>query len=297
MAELQSTGFVGYVPVISDAYERLFSSMPESSSAYILGSDILSRFPHLRKDIRALSPERAAYHIETSGYFGKVAVLHAGCYDQVTEDDILVPEDELADHIISQLPDKTITKYPIFLRWDRKTSSTPTNVTPHSTVHVSELDGWVMPTLRGERQKATNWWRWVSAAVKLTNGQVVASHNHHLPTDFSPIIDGDIRMNFGRGADLGMTTDVHAEADLVARAAQSGTSLQGAELFVSTFTCPPCAKLVAIAGVRRCVFIEGYAMGDAMQVLDDAGVEVVQVLGDTFTDPPERLRPYKEKTN
>ena len=47
-------------------------------------------------------------------------------------------------------------------------------------------------------------------------------------------------------------------------------------LYVTDFPCPPCAKLIAAAGVVRLYFRTGYAVLDGEQVLEAAGVEVLR---------------------
>ncbi len=46
---------------------------------------------------------------------------------------------------------------------------------------------------------------------------------------------------------------------------------------MTDFPCPPCAKLLAGAGVARVYYRSGYAVLDGEQVLRDAGVELVRV--------------------
>jgi dCMP deaminase len=48
-------------------------------------------------------------------------------------------------------------------------------------------------------------------------------------------------------------------------------------MFVTDFPCPPCAKLIAGAGIAKLYFVEGYAVLDGQDVLEAAGVEIVQV--------------------
>ena len=47
-------------------------------------------------------------------------------------------------------------------------------------------------------------------------------------------------------------------------------------MYVTDFPCPPCAKLIAAAGIARLYFREGYAVLDGSDVLEGAGIEVVQ---------------------
>jgi dCMP deaminase len=74
-----------------------------------------------------------------------------------------------------------------------------------------------------------------------------------------------------------LSTAIHAEAAVVAQAARHGISLAGADLYVSTFPCPACARLIAEAGFRRCLFARRYSVLDGERVLRSAGVELIWV--------------------
>ena len=104
-----------------------------------------------------------------------------------------------------------------------------------------------------------------------------AAHNEHRPTEYSPYLNGDPRNDFSRGVHMELSTAIHAEALLVGRAARTGVALAGADLYVSTFPCPACARLVAEAGFRRCFFAGPYAVLDGDDVLRAAGVELIWV--------------------
>ncbi len=74
-----------------------------------------------------------------------------------------------------------------------------------------------------------------------------------------------------------LSTAIHAEAAIVAAAARDGVSLRGADLYVTTFPCPACARLIAEAGLRRCYFAGPYSVLDGEDVLRAAGVELYWV--------------------
>jgi dCMP deaminase len=75
-----------------------------------------------------------------------------------------------------------------------------------------------------------------------------------------------------------LSTAEHAEARLIAAAAREGVATDGAVMYVTDFPCPPCAKLIAGAGIRRLYFRSGYAVLDGEDVLREASVEVVQAI-------------------
>ena len=104
-----------------------------------------------------------------------------------------------------------------------------------------------------------------------------AAWNHHCPTEYAPYTDGDPRDGFSRGVRADLSTAIHAEASVVARAARDGVPLDGADLYVTTFPCPACARLIAESGFRRCYFSGAYSVLDGDAVLRAAGVELLWV--------------------
>lgn len=87
----------------------------------------------------------------------------------------------------------------------------------------------------------------------------------------------------GSGADhssdcpskLPCTISVHAEANAIAWAARYGMKLEGAELFTTLSPCPSCAMLIINAGIVRVTYNKPYRVTDGVELLDDAGVEVI----------------------
>ena len=62
---------------------------------------------------------------------------------------------------------------------------------------------------------------------------------------------------------------------MIAQAARAGRPLNGADLYVTTFPCPACARLIAESGFRRCYFTGQYSVLDGDTVLRAAGVELL----------------------
>ena len=104
-----------------------------------------------------------------------------------------------------------------------------------------------------------------------------AAWNHHCPTEYAPYTDGDPRDGFSRGVRADLSTAIHAEASVVATAARDGVPLDGADLYVTTFPCPACARLIAESGFRRCYFSGAYSVLDGDALLRAAGVELLWV--------------------
>ena len=77
---------------------------------------------------------------------------------------------------------------------------------------------------------------------------------------------------------------LHAEANAITKVAKSGNSSEGATLYVTSSPCLECSKLIIQAGIRRVVFTENYRLDDGIQLLNRAGIEVVQVDTDLITE-------------
>jgi dCMP deaminase len=68
---------------------------------------------------------------------------------------------------------------------------------------------------------------------------------------------------------------LHAEQNAVIQAAyHGGTSVKGADVYTTTFPCMICTKMLINAGIRRIVYVEGYADELSAQMLDAAGLTV-----------------------
>lgn len=69
---------------------------------------------------------------------------------------------------------------------------------------------------------------------------------------------------------------LHAEANAITKVAKSNNSSEGATLYVTSSPCLECSKLIIQAGIRRVVFSDEYRKADGINLLERAGIEVVQ---------------------
>lgn len=70
---------------------------------------------------------------------------------------------------------------------------------------------------------------------------------------------------------------LHAEANAITKVARSNNSSEGSTLYVSTSPCMECSKLIIQAGIKRVVFSDLYRITDGLELLKEAGVEVVHL--------------------
>jgi dCMP deaminase len=264
-----------YLPVIHAGYERFLRWHADADEVWVLGASFADDFPVLRKEIRALEPAAAARYVGATGVLER-ADIRTG----ITAEILVVPDEELMLAVVEKYgldQGRTLVTERTFLRWDRGWSQAQKPAGYTGTVGVDELSKTLMGRAAEEARQSSDWWRQVGAVVVRDGAIVDSAHNEHRPTAYSPYIDGDPRNDFSRGVRADLSTAIHAEAALVARAARDGVRLTGADLYVSTFPCPACARLIAEAGFRRCYFAGPYAVLDGDDILRGAGVELIWV--------------------
>ena len=272
---------IAYVPVLHQGYWRFFKKyVPEVKEIYLFGLEIIGQFQYLNKDIRALPPEQAKQAIEGWNIFRAVNIADYKILEliQKTKPEIIMPdEDECREVAVKYLNDCKIKFENVFLRWDKTKSLAVNEVKYDRSISISELEGKIMKCAIKESDKATNWWRRAGAVIARDGQILLTGYNCQVPSPYVPYFEGDVRSFFKRGINIELTTDQHAEAHLISEAAKRGIALEGTDLFITTFPCPPCAKIVAYSGIKRCYFYSGYAMLDGERILRDKGIEIILV--------------------
>lgn len=273
---------LSYVPVVHRGYLDFFKRHIDAYRLYIFGEELIGEFDHLRKEIRALTPDEASRALcladfplaATLKIAGKsdLALLRKGGWE------VVMPDEDISRELARRhLRGCQVEFDSVFLRWDRKNSLRDLPVNYDRKVPLRGLTGELMRLAAEASRKASNWWRQVGA-VAAKNGRVLLiAHNTHAPSPHLPYFEGDPRNNFKRGVHIELSTDHHAEARLISEAARRGIALSGADLYVTTFPCPPCAKLIAYSGVRRLYYGSGYAMLDGERILKANSVEIILV--------------------
>ena len=267
---------VAYVPVLHEGYRRFVEAHASGRRMFVAGRDLYEDYRPLAKDIRALDPELVARAIESWGVCESVAVLDTGGAVLLASEDpaIVLPAEDVSYRIVERFFPRCAVRYETaFLRWDK--TRTVQLLEPRAARAAGP--GELAALAEGEAARSVDWWRQVGAAIRFADGTFAAAANEHGPHPQAPYAAGDPRSNFFKGVNLELSTATHAEARLIAEAARAGRSTEGATVYVTDFPCPPCAKLLAAAGIRRLLFRTGYAVLDGQDVLEAAGVELIRV--------------------
>jgi dCMP deaminase len=200
---------------------------------------------------------------------------------QQSKTPLIISDDDISNELIEKyFPDNPIERDTIFLRWDKKTSIAPMQVSPDIEISDDEFDRRMMEIAESEGKKSRDWWRRIGATA-LKDGKILfTTHNIYVPSEQIAYDQGDPRSNFSSGQHLESSLALHSEAHLVASAAKQGISLNGADIYCDTFPCPPCAKQLAYAGIRKLFYRNGYKILDGERILRSQGVKII------FVRPP-----------
>ena len=196
---------------------------------------------------------------------------------KATDGSVLMPKEDVSTFIKEKYLDvREVEWVDVFLRWNRENIGE----TKEPNVMASELSdfaGTVFHQVLEEATKSADWWRSVGAAVVKDGKLLALAHNEHMPHEQLPNIYGDTRALFKKGVNVNYVTAAHAEVGVIAEVARQGISPEGAELFVTDFPCPYCARLIAKAGIKKIYFLKGYAVLEGDEFLKGEGIELIQV--------------------
>jgi dCMP deaminase len=270
---------VAYVPVLHEGYRRFVERHAVGRPFYVIGRELYADYRPLAKDVRALEPSLVASAIRSWNVCSSVVVLDAAGAARLAESgaSLVLPAEDVSYQIVERFFARSPVRYDtIFLRWDKTRTVQMLEPRASASVPVAEALADVGVAAETAASGSVDWWRQVGAAIRFVDGSTRAVANEHNPHPLSAYAVGDPRSNFYKGVELELSTATHAEARLIAEAARDGKSTRDAVMYVTDFPCPPCAKLIAAAGIARLYFREGYAVLDGSDVLADAGIEVVQ---------------------
>ncbi len=287
-----------YMPVYHKGYSKFLKANKDAEHCYVFDNDLLESLDYIKKDIRAISPEEQVRIIKGLGMFKSVKRISWNDLSSINtiNNIITMPDEDISIEVAKKLKKARVNLYPIFLRWHRNNVDAKESENEYSTALHSEINKKFMKEAYQESQKSSDIWRHVGAIISMKDTKEDSSFNSTQPSAHSSWMEGDPRNLFKRGVRVEMSTFLHAEAKLIARAAKEGTSLKGANIYVTTFPCPACAKLIAESGIKCCYFSEGYAVLDGARVLKQHNVKIIRLKDSTHKNDARRLEKYKFKT-
>lgn len=284
---MNKTIAVAYIPALHRGYIDFLNVLERKGvrELYLIGDDILAAHDELdyinRKDrLRAVDSTDMVHALKAVSSL-TVSVLDIPTARALAKEieAIVVPAEDITDVIVAAyFPNISVERQSIFLRWNRNNVGEGKVPQGSDTTTADAFQKKVLDRILAEAEKSSDWWRQVGAALVKDDQVLFVAHNDHFPESQLPNIIGDTRALFKKGVKINYVTTAHAEAALIAEAAKRGISTDGAELYVTDFPCPYCARMLAKSGIRTLYFLKGYAVLDGDEFLKGSGIEVVKVI-------------------
>jgi dCMP deaminase len=291
---------IAYIPVLHNGYLQMLATITEkygnAGTIALIDSDVFPEKRSLVKDLRAIESKIMQDQLlnlqKTLGLELEVEIVSKAVVSDWAEAlqkelpaHILMPREQINEELLDlYLPElnesEQLEFIDIFLRWDAKRSQSREDVHPAEKISYETFDVEVMRQTQFEASKSLDWWRQVGAVLVIPEEQRIAiiARNTHVPYDQQPYVLGDPRADFSSGQCIEVASSIHAEALIVATAAQNGLSTKGTWMYATTFPCPVCAKLLAKTGISKLFYAEGYSLIHGQEILENAGIEIIQVV-------------------
>jgi dCMP deaminase len=267
-----------FVPVIHNGYLKFLNK--NKGDIFILDKDIINTFVHLTRDLRLIDPDVIVKLLRTINPDRKIELLNFDKLNELSNSkySFIMSEDEVSHEIHEKyLGNNKVIYDSIFLRWNKVITLTENEIPAHRRITKSQFHRKYIEIAKTEAEKSSDWWRQIASLIIKDKRILFQGHNHHLPSDHHLSTFGDPRSNFDAGQHQEIYTSIHSEASLIAQAAHDGVSLSGADIYVTTFPCPNCARLIVKSGIKRLFYSKGYSLLDAEKILNHFGVEVFLV--------------------
>jgi dCMP deaminase len=126
-----------------------------------------------------------------------------------------------------------------------------------------------------------------SSCLRRAVGAVLVKDRRVLTTGYNGVpsgvthceVTGCLRekLNVPSGERHELCRGLHAEQNAIIQAAFHGVSIREAVLYCTTLPCIICAKMLINAGVRRIVYLDGYADSLTEEMLGEVGMELVRM--------------------
>jgi len=264
------------MPVIHQGYlDILDNNSQEIERVYIIGEELSKKLIPYAHAIRPLEEDVAKKILQNLGY-EDVEILKKENIAGLKDDSLIMVEDDASRALVERhLKGADIKWLNVFLKRDR--SSVFKEEPSQEEEVLDEKSISMIKRAYTQAEKSSDQWRQVGA-VLLKDGKVILeAYNQGTPSDHTPYQIGDVRdyMEVGERPDLSGT--IHAEQQIISRAAKAGISLDGTKLFITHFPCSACAKLIVASGIGECYFGEGSSNLEGKMILDTNNIKIYKV--------------------
>ncbi|MFC1598989.1 cytidine/deoxycytidylate deaminase family protein [Patescibacteria group bacterium] len=269
---------IGNFTIIHKGYLDIFLNKYQNADIYILSNNLANQLYNLELDQRKINPNIVKNLF--TGLNRQVYILEEENLPRIlNEDEIVLVE----DNVITALKNKYLSEHSniitesgfFYYPQDQVKKTKDDNKKTRNSTDQKDID--FMKQAIELTKKSNCFWRQIASVVVKNDKIIYTGFNHMLPNQDECYKIGCIRDDLKAGTQTEFCSAVHSEASCIAQAAKDGQALNNTSIYVTTFPCPACAKLVALSGIKKCFYNQGWANFDGERVMKAAGVEITKI--------------------
>ena len=281
-----------YMPVLHEGYLKLIDEVKPVIIALIT-EEVLRDLPEglayiVKKDIvRALHSEKMLLALQSlvSSQVRVVRATNANLTSlKVNADtEVVMPDEDvsvaIAEKYLGGIHNITLVTPPApRLRYHRNNVEEKKLLVPDRRITLTALDQDMMALATSVTERSSDWWRQVGGVLLIKDGRRIVAYNEHWSHEQIAATFGDPRSIFKSGIRADLSISDHVEHVIIGEAARQGIPTDGASMYLTTFPCLPCSRLVARAGITRLFYRDpSYGLLDADEYLRSENVELIEV--------------------
>jgi len=282
---------IGEFPVLHKGYISVFDKiLKKTPKAHFylgfLGGQIVRELTKLEPDIRKISSRDIKKIISVCLPIKKFIILTKSNFSQIKKNidfhQIIILKGEKSEdfakrYLVKEKDKKLIQFYDIRLKWrDNKIAEFKKKKSNLSKTEARIHEKFIKKAFE-KAEKSKCWWRQVGAVLVKNKKIILTAFNKMMPVDDECYKIGCIRDEILPGKLPEICSVFHAEASIVARAANQGICLKNTTLYVTHFPCSACAKSIALSGIKEIVYSRGSAVFDGARVMKSKGIKLIKI--------------------
>lgn len=268
---------LGSFSILHKGYIDIINKYPEAKIA-ILDDDLANDLYVLETDLRKMPAVQMKSLLITLGR--PVSIISKDTISEIqSTKKIVLISDDITDEFKKRYLSvhKDLVSETGFFYHETKNVFSADDSNVDVTKTYTDQDIYFMKIASAETANSGCFWRQVGSVLVKDGKVVLSSCNQMLPNKDECYLIGCIRDQLKPGEKPEMCSAIHSEAYLIAQAARAGIGLMGTSIYVTVFPCPPCAKLIAASGIKKCFYNGGWSNFDGERVMRSQGVELVKV--------------------
>jgi len=269
---------IGTFAIIHRGYLEVLDKYPQAD-IFILSDELANQLYKLEIDLRKMPLEKVKNIL--SSLNRRVFTLDFNNIEDVKKAEQIIL---INDNVIEELKNRYLNAHPNlvietgFYYHPAERIARAKEASVNVIKNYTEVDENYMKQAAILASESGCFWRQIGCLVVKDNKIVYSAYNQMLPNIDECYKIGCIRDDLKPGEKTAeLCSTIHSEAKCIAQAARDGVSLKGASIYVTTFPCPMCAKLIATSGIKKCFYVEGWANFDGERVMQAAGVELIKI--------------------